>query len=204
VAYTREELDWMEAEWAFHLHGRQAFLSREDFLQLQAWAGEGVPADAVVNAMEAYFGRRARRGKGRAFVALSHLAKDVAKAVQLRAALAKAGPAGAAPGWEPVKEPLRADPRARALFAEWQRLRTAAPAPDAPGFLDHFDAERKAFRDLVALAEERLGGAAAPLRGQLSARLAESRLEEGSLVWRRAWDHHWSRMVCEAWGIPPV
>jgi hypothetical protein len=202
VAYTREELDWMEAEWAFHLHGRQAFLSREDFLQLQAWTGEGVPADAVVNAMEAYFGRRARRGKGRAFVALSHLAKDVAKAMQLRAALDKAGPAGAAPGWDTVREPLRADPRARALFAGWQRLRGSAPAPDAPGFLDHFDAERKAFRDLVTLAEERLGGVAGPLREQLAARLAESRLEEGSLVWRRAWDHHWSRMVCEAWGIP--
>jgi len=202
VAYTREELDWLEAEWAFHLHGRSAFLSREDFLQLQAWAGAGVPADAIVNAMEAYFDRRARRGRGRAFVALSHLARDVAKAAQLRAALDKAGPAGAAPGWDTVKEPLRADLRARALHAEWQRLRAAAPAPDAPGFLDHFDAERKAFRELVALAEERLGAAAGPLREQLTARLAESRLEAGTLVWRRAWDHHWSRLVCEAWGIP--
>jgi hypothetical protein len=202
MAYTREELDWMEAEWAFHLHGRQAFLSREDFLQLQAWAGEGVPADAVVNAMEAYFARRAKRGKGRSFTALSHLAKDVAKAVQVRAALDKAGPAGETPGWETVREPLRADPRARALFAERQRLRASAPAPDAPGFLDHFDAERKAFRDLVALAEERLGGAAEPLREQLASRLAESRLEPDSLVWRRAWDHHWGRMVCEAWGLP--
>lgn len=201
MAYTREELDWVEAEWAFHLHGRSAFLSREDFLQLQAWAGEGVPADAIVNAMEAYFARREKRGKGRTFVALAHLAKDVAKAVKLRAALAKAGPAGAAPGWEAVKEPLRSDLRARALFAEWQRLRAAAPAPDAPGFLDHFDAERKAFRELVAAAEERLGEGAGPLREQLTARLAESRLEAGTLVWRRAWDHHWSRMVCEAWSL---
>jgi hypothetical protein len=202
MAYSREELDWMEAEWAFHLHGRSAFLSREDFLQLQAWAGEGVPADAVVNAMEAYFTRRAKRAKGRAFVALSHLARDVAKAASLRAALDRAGAPGAPAGWEPVQEPLRSDLRARSLFTEWQRLRAGAPPPDAPGFLDHFDAERKAFRDLVARAEERLGDAAEPLRAQLTARLAESRLEPGTLVWRRAWDHHWSRMVCAAWGIP--
>ena len=39
MPFTREELDWMEAEWAFHLHGRSAFMSREDFLQLQVWAG---------------------------------------------------------------------------------------------------------------------------------------------------------------------
>jgi hypothetical protein len=202
LAYSREELDWMEAEWAFHLHGRSAFMSREDFLQLQAWAGAGVPADAVVNAMQAYFARREKRAKGRSFVALSHLAKDVAKAARLRTALDRSGGPGEGGGWEAVREPLRADLRARALFAEWRRLRAATPAPDAPGFLDHFDAERKAFRDLVAQAELRLGPAAGPLREQLAARLAESRLQEGTLVWRRAWDHHWSRLVCEACGIP--
>jgi hypothetical protein len=202
MAYTREELDWMEAEWAFHLHGRSAFLSREDFLQLQAWAGEGVPADAVVNAMETYFARREKRAKGRAFVALGHLARDVARAAKLRAALDRAGAPGQAGGWEQVKQPLRSDLRARALFARWQQLRAAAPAPDAPGFLDHFDEERKSFRELVAEAEARLGAAAEPLREQLTARLAESRLEEGTLVWRRAWEHHWSRVVCAAWDIP--
>ena len=70
-------------------------MSREDFLQLQAWAGEGVPADAIVNAMEAYFTRREKRAKAAAFVALSHLAKDVAKAAQ--AALGP-GPGRRAPG----------------------------------------------------------------------------------------------------------
>ena len=50
-----------------------------------------MPADAIVNAMEAYFTRRAKRAKARAFVALSHLAKDVAKAVKLRSALERAG-----------------------------------------------------------------------------------------------------------------
>ena len=150
MPYTREELDWMEAEWAFHLHGRSAFMRREDFLQLQAWAGAGVPADAIVNAME----------------------------------------------------PLRSDLGARALFAQWKRLQAGAPAPDAPGFLDHYDAERKAFKALVAMAEGRLGAAAGTLGADLAARLAEARLAEGTLVWRRAWDHHWGRLVCAHWGIP--
>jgi hypothetical protein len=203
MLYTREELDWMEAEWAFHLHGRSAFLSREDFLQLQAWAGEEVPADAIVNAMDAYFTRREKRAKARSFVALAHLAKDVAKAVKLRSALDRAGaPTGSETGWDGVKEPLRSDLRTRALFADWKRLQAGCPPPDAPGFLDHFDAERKVFKDLVAQAELRLGAAADPLREALAARLVESRLVEGTLVWRRAWDHHWSRIVCETWGIP--
>src|SRR5512147_2239307 len=108
MAYTREELDWIEAEWAYHLHGRSAFLSREDFLQLLAWSAQGVAAEAIVNAMEGYFARRAKRAKPRTFVAIAHLAKDVAKAVQLRAALdrSEAG-APALDGWDAVREPLR-------------------------------------------------------------------------------------------------
>lgn len=202
MSYTREELDWMEAEWAFHLHGRQAFMSREDFLQLQVWDGEGIPADAVVGAMEAYFERRAKREKPRTWVALAHLAKDVAKAASLRAAMAKVeGPSGDVSGWEAVREPLRSEPRAKAAFEAWKRLLARAPAPDAPGFLDHFDEERKAYRELLAQAEARLGERAVPLRDSLVARLSEAKLQEGTLVWKRAWDHHWGRMVCEAWGI---
>jgi hypothetical protein len=205
MAYTREELDWMEAEWAFHLHGRSAFMRREDFLQLQLWAGEGVPADAIVNAMDAYFQRREKRAAARSFVALEHLAKDVAKAVKLRESLERSGPAevrGAAAAWDAVKEPLRADPRGKSLFEAWKRLQAAAPPPDAPGFLDHFDAERKALRELVAQAELRLGPGAEPLREALRLRLTGSGLAEGTLVWKRAWDHHWMRAVCEAWRIP--
>ena len=71
MTYTREELDWIEAEWAYHLHGRSAFLSREDFVQLMEWNGQGVAADAIVNAMESYFERRAKRAKPRTFVGLS-------------------------------------------------------------------------------------------------------------------------------------
>ncbi len=200
MPYTREELDWMEAEWAFHLHGRQAFMSREDFLQLQAWDAEGIPADAVVGAMEAYFERRARRAKPRTWVALSHLAKDVARAVKLRAALGKVE-AEDLSGWEAVKDPLRSDPRARAAFEAWKRCQAAAPPPDSPGFLDHFDQARRLRKDLLSLAEASLGARAEPLREALLARLAESKLQEGTLVWKRAWDHHWSRAVCDAWGM---
>jgi len=201
MAYSREELDWMEGEWAFHLHGRSAFMSREDFLQLQLWAGEGVPADAIVHAMDAYFTRREKRAKGRSFVALNHLAKDVEKTMKLRSALERAGTPQDLGAWEGVKEPLRSDPRGRALFDAWKRLQAGAPQPDSPGFLDHFDTERKAFRELAALAEQRLGAEAEPLRAALAARLAEANLAEGTLVWKRAWDHHWLRTVCETWGI---
>jgi hypothetical protein len=200
--YTREELQWLEAEWAYHLHGRSAIISFEDFRQLQAWAAEGVPAEAIVNAMEAYFARRDKRPRPRGFVALGHLSRDVAKAVKLRAALARTQAPADRKDWEAVREPLRSDAKALALFAEWKRIQAGAPAPDAPGFLDHFDAERRAFGALVALAGERLGDGAGPLRQELAGRLLEAKLEEGGLVWRRAWEHHWSRLVCEAWAIP--
>ena len=203
MTYTREELDWIEAEWAYHLHGRSAFLSREDFAQLMEWDGRVVPADAIVSAMETYFERRAKRAKPRTFVGLAHLAKDVAKGMALREALRRSEvQAPHLEGWEGVLEPLRSDPRARGAFEAWRRLQVSAPLPDAPGFLDHFDAERKALGALVTLAEAALGPRAEALNLGLRLRLLESKLQEGSFVWQRAWAHHWGRLVCEAWGIP--
>ena len=38
-------------------------------------------------------------------------------------------------------------------------------------------------------------------REALAVRLAEAKLEEGTLVWKRAWDHHWGRTVSDAWGL---
>lgn len=202
MTFSREELDWIEAEWAFHLHGRSAFLSREDFIQLQAWDAEGVPAEAIVAAMETYFDRRAKRARPRSFIALAHLERDVAKAVKLREALRKAEPS-AIPleGWNHVKEPLASDPRARAAFETWRRLQASAPLPDSPGYLEHFDAERQAHRALVALAEAALGSKVEGLKADLVGRLTEAGIPEGTLVWKRAWEHHWSRQVCETWGI---
>ena len=203
MTYTREELDWIEAEWAYHLHGRSAFLSREDFAQLQEWSGQGVAADAIVNAMETYFERRAKRAKPRTFVSLSHLEKDVAKVMKLREALRRAETGSPdLEGWDSVLEPLRSDLRARTAFESWRRLQAAAPPPDSPGFLDHFDAERKALGELVKLAETALGPRAEEVSRGLRERLLASKLQEDSFVWQRAWAHHWDRLVCEAWRIP--
>lgn len=205
MPYDRADLDWIEAEWAYHLHGRTAFLSREDFLQAQAWAEAGVAAEQVISAMEAYFERRAKRSKAKAFVALSHLEKDVQKAVKLRASLNRAGveaPGVEAEGWPEVAEPLRSDGRARAAYEAWWRLKATAPGPDSPGFLDHFDAERKAFRELLELAEGALGPQAEALREELRQRLLEAKMVEGGVLWQRAWAHHWAQRVCERWKIP--
>ncbi len=27
-------------------------------------------------------------------------------------------------------------------------------------------------------------------------------MKEGSLVWKRAWNHHWARLVASAWNLP--
>lgn len=201
--YSRETLDWIEAEWAFHLHGRSAFLSREDFLQLQAWAAEGVPAEAVVGAMEGFFERRAKRAKPRTFVALAHLARDVEKARKLRTALQRTeGPSADLTGWEGVADPLRSDPKAWAAFEALRRVQAGAPAPDSPGYLDHFDAERQARRALLDLAEAALGARAEALRDALRERLRDAKIPEATLVWQRAWDHHWGRTLIEAWNLP--
>lgn len=202
MTYSREELDWIEAEWALNLHGRQAFLSREDFAQVQAWDRAGVPAEIVVHALAGFFERRAKRPRPRAFLALAHVDCDVAKAMKLRESLVRAGPAAPAAGWDGVREPLASNPRAVSAFQAWAALKAASPSPDAPGFLDHFDREREAFRRLVELAAEALGPAAGDLERQLRGRLAKAELAEGGALWKRAWNHHWGRMVCEAWGIP--
>ncbi len=202
MTYSGAEIDWVEAEWAFHLHGRSAFLSREDFAQLMAWAKQDVPADLIVNAMGAYFERREKQARPRTFLALKHLEKDVAKGMKLRAAMARAEDAKpVTEGWDRVAEPLRSDPKARAAFEAWKRLQGAAPAPDSPGFLDHFDAERAAQRAFAALAEEALGARRGELEAQLAGRLTEANVTPNGPVWKRAWEHHWIRMVCETWGV---
>ncbi|HJU84356.1 MAG TPA: hypothetical protein VJ600_09100, partial [Holophagaceae bacterium] len=189
--------------WAFHLHGRSAFLSREDFAKLQAWEAEGVPADLVVHAMAAFFARRAKRARPRAFVAMEHLEKDVAKARKARESLARAGAVPVSvEGWERVKAPFGQDPKARQLFETWKRAQAALPLPDAPDFLEAFDAERRAYLELIRAAETALGPAAEALRTGLRQRLLEAEIPEGGVVWTRAWNHHWAREVSEAWGIP--
>jgi hypothetical protein len=153
--------------------------------------------------MGAYFARRAKRLRPRAFVALDHLEKDVAKAMKTREALARAGAAPlAVEGWEKVKAPFGQDPKAKLLFEAWKRAQAALPLPDAPDFLEAFDAERRAFGALMEAAEAALGPGAEPLREELRGRLREAEIPEDGVVWQRAWKHHWALKVSEAWGIP--
>ncbi len=203
MTYSREEWDWMEAEWAFHLHGRSAFLSSEDFRQLQLWEGEGIPTEIIINAMGAYFQRRAKRPRPRSFVKVEHIAKDVARGLLLREALHRGeSPTADLGAWSGVSEPLRSDPKARIAFENWQRLKASTPAPDAPGFLDHFDAERSARRALLKLAEAMLGQETETLRKELEARLLEAQVKRESVVWTRAFQHHWELRIAETSGIP--
>lgn len=203
MPYTREEKDWLEREWAFRAWGRAGLLSTDDYRQVLAWEAEAVPMDLVVSALNAFFDRREKREKPRTFVALKHLDRDVAKAVKLREALHRAGPElDAGRGWAQVKAPLKDDPAAKAAFETWQRLRATAPAPEAAGYLAHHDEERQARAALLAQAEAALGPEAEALRAELNRRLEAADMKPDSLVWKRAWSHHWARLVAAAWNLP--
>lgn len=203
MPYTREEKDWLEREWAFRAWGRAGLLSTDDYRQVLAWEAAAVPMDLVVSALNDFFDRREKREKPRTFVALKHLDRDVAKAVKLREAVDRAGPGmDTGKGWDQVKAPLRDDPAAKSAFEAWQRLRASAPSPESAGYLAHHDEEREARAALLALAETALGPAGESLRGELRQRLEASDMKEGSLVWKRAWNHHWARLVASSWALP--
>jgi len=203
MPYTVEEKDWLEREWAFRAWGRAGLLSTDDYRQVLAWEAGGVPMDLVVSALNAFFDRREKREKPRTFVALKHLDRDVAKAVKLREALLRAGPElDSGRGWAQVKVPLRNDPAAKAAFETWHRLRATAPSPESAGFLAHHDQAQEARAALLELAETALGPTAGTLRAELHQRLEAADMKEGGLVWKRAWNHHWARLVAQAWALP--
>jgi hypothetical protein len=203
MPYSREEKDWLEREWAFRAWGRAGLLSTEDYQQVLAWEAQDLPLELVVAALNAFFDRREKREKPRTFVALKHLDRDVAKAVKLREALLRAGPElDTGKDWGLVKAPLRDDPAAKAAFEVWQRLRASAPSPESAGYLAHHDQEREARATLLALAEAALGPEAEALRVELRQRLEAADMKEGGLVWKRAWSHHWVRLVAAAWALP--
>ncbi len=203
MPYTREEKDWLEREWAFRAWGRAGLLSTDDYRQVLAWEAQGLPMDLIVSALNAFFDRREKREKPRTFVALKHLDRDVAKALKLREALLRAGPElDTGKDWAQVKAPLRDDPAAKSAFEAWQRLRASAPSPEAAGYLAHHDQEREARAALLAQAEAALGQGAEALRTELRQRLEAADMKEGGLVWKRAWSHHWARLVAGAWALP--
>lgn len=203
MPYTREEKDWLEREWAFRAWGRAGLLSTDDYRQVLAWEAGGVPMDLVVAALNAFFDRRDKREKPRTFVALKHLDRDVVKAVKLREALLRAGPElDISRDWAQVKLPLRDDPAAKSAFEAWQRVQASAPSPESAGYLAHHDQERETRAVLLALAEAALGPRAETLRTDLRQRLEAADMKAGSLVWKRAWSHHWARLVATAWALP--
>ena len=203
MEYSPEEWSWIEAEWAFHCHGRTAFISPEDFRQAKAWAEEGVPPSALVSAMGSYFERRAKRPRPRAFVAMSHIKKDIAKVMSLQKALNRAGEGMAAghPAWDSARSPLKSDPKAKVAFDAWMNVRQNAPAPESPGYLDYLDSERQAQKIFIDIASELLGPQRASLESDLFEKLRSVDIPEGSAVWKRAWEHHFSKDVCAAWGL---
>ena len=202
MPYTREELDWIENEWSHNLYGRPAFISREDYQQLQTWSDAGVPASDVINAIKVYFQRRAKNSKGRSFVALSYLANDVAKALKLSSTINLTDVLAENSLWNKVKEPMRSDLRGRLLFVTWKRLQISAPSNDSPAFLTYFNDEQKALKELVDYAESQLGDKVEQLQIELRTKLVESNFIEGTISWRRAWEHSWMRIVCDFWHIP--
>ena len=203
MEYSPEEWNWLEAEWAYHCFGRTAFLSPEDFRQAKEWAEQGVPADVLVRAFDAFFERRAKRPRPRAFVALAHIKKDVEKTMARRKAIVKAGDAVEvdSPEWGQVKPPLRSDPKAKAAFDEWARIKQGAPEPESAGYLEHLDLERKSYMAFVAIAAEQLGPRLVQIEKELADRLRSLEIPEGSVVWKRAWEHHLAKNVCTEWGL---
>ena len=201
MPYTREELDRIENEWARKLYGRPAFLSQDDYRQLTAWGDAGVLADDIIEAINAYFERRASKSTKHGFTALSYINNDVIRIVKLNSKINLVDNLNESAVWNKVKEPLRSDQRCRLLFKTWREIKSTALSPDKQGFLTYFDAEHRAFKELVTYAESHLGGQAELLKNDLKLRLSESNLVEDTIAWNRVWEHHWMRLVCDFWGI---
>ncbi len=202
MPWSREDIEWLEREWAYRAFGRAGLMSPEDFQTWKGWEKESIPVDLVVSALNAYFDRRDKRARPRTFVALKHIVKDVEKGVKLRESLHRAGPELVTEGWDAVAPSLRSNEQARSAFEAWRRARAALPDPTDPNYLDRFDEERQAHSALVAQAESALGVQAEGLRDDLRSRLVAAQLEEGGPLWTRAWKHHWAKVVLDHFGVP--
>lgn len=205
--YTRQEFDWIEAEWAYACHGRQTFLSVDDFRQVEQWQAAGIRASQVVEAMTAYFAALTLRPRRPNRIKIAWIQPFLDK-LQARARRQAELPIAQFPTsilWDQVIEPLKSDPQAKEVWSKWWFLKASEPGPDAPGFLDHFDHTRAAEAHLLKLAEAHLRslGAANP-EAQLTAQLAEQNLTPGTDLYTRVWRHHWTRAVFRAFNVPEV
>jgi hypothetical protein len=120
-----------------------------------------------------------------------------------RKALSRAGeePEARLPAWDSALGALKADPRAKAAFEAWTRLKAGAPPAESPGYLDHLDREREARSAFVAVAADALGPGRDALEAKLAEKLRAADVKEGTAVWKRAWGHHFFKDVCAAWGL---
>ena len=75
--YSKEELDQIEAEWAFQLNGRMAFLGVDDFRALKLCHSFGIPAGQVIASLQ----------PGIAPKTLAEIAEALARTVGTRADL---------------------------------------------------------------------------------------------------------------------
>ena len=158
---------------------------------------------AVLKAAEAKARRREESGLAKGFDAVFlHIIQS--NDLDVIAAKDKAAGLPQAPrrSWADDFSIVHQSPDLVAAIADWRKHQASAPSPDSPGFLDHFDENRRRFRKVVKLAEAGLGDECEVLRKKLRQRLVEANLQEGTLVWQRAWDHNWSQIVCEAKEIP--
>ncbi len=206
--YTRQEFDWIEAEWAYGCHGRQTFLSVDDFRQVEQWQAAGIRAASVVEAMTAFFVRLAQRPRRPNRIKLAWIQPelDKAQARQQRFAELPLVKFPATANWDKVIEPLKSDPQAKQAWTQWWFLKFNEPGPDAPGWLDHFDQTRAAEAQLLKLAEahlDRLSGITNP-RSTLALQLSEQGLQKGTDLYTRVWRHHWTRAVFKAFNVPEV
>ncbi len=202
MTYSREEYDWLESEWAFHLHGRSAFLSVDDFQKIKEWECNLIPPDLIVSAMKRYFDRRSKKERSKSFIALSHIQSDVDKIIKLRTALDRQESTNPIKDWDAVKSPLREDPQAQSLFRAWQYKLCAIPSAESPTYLDAFREERQSYKDLIDYAQQKLEDRAEALKLDLTKKLENADLRPGTAVWDRSFDFHWSNLIAEFWVLP--
>lgn len=202
MTYSREEIDWVEAEWAFHLHGRSAFLSVDDFQKIQEWESQSIPPDLIVSAIKRYFERRAKKERPKSFIALGHIQSEIDKILKLRIALDQHKNLDQLKDWDLVKSPLREDLEAKNLFRIWQDKLHLMPSAESPVYLDIFREERNSYKELIRHAHLKLGDNMEILKIELTKKLKKAGLQPGSAVWDRSFDFHWSNLVADFWKIP--
>ena len=118
-------------------------------------------------------------------IAKAHEAADIAKK------------SGADRKWDGASDALKAIPGAHETYLAWCLSVTEVPSPESAGYLTAHDRERDTRAAMLTMAETAVGHQVEAMRAELEARLAAADMHKGSLVWKRAWNHHWARLVAK-------